>query len=64
MDISTDQGVGFHIYDPEMPARLDLQTEHLLGSNAWKKIEQTVRVPRGTRLVSVVVTRAADIEVR
>ena len=62
MDITTDQGVGFHIYDPEMPARLDLQTEHLVGSNAWQKIEQTVRVPRGTRLVSVVVTRAPSLK--
>jgi hypothetical protein len=62
MDITTDQGVGFHIYDPEMPARLDLQTEHLVGSNAWKKIEQTVRVPPGTRLVSVVVTRAPSLK--
>jgi O-antigen ligase len=61
MDITTDRGIGFHIYDPEMPARLDLQTEHLVESNDWRKIEQTVRVPAGTRLVSVVVTRVPTL---
>jgi O-antigen ligase/tetratricopeptide (TPR) repeat protein len=61
MDITTDTGVGFHIYDPEMPALLDLQTEHLVGTNAWRRIEETVRVPRGTRLVSVGVTRVPTL---
>ena len=56
-DITTDQGVGFHIYDPEMPSQLDLQTERLTGSNDWKKIERAITVSRGTRLLSVGVVR-------
>jgi O-antigen ligase len=56
-DLTTDQGVGFHIYDPEMSTRLDLQTERLAGSNDWTRIERTFRVPTGTRVLSVGVIR-------
>jgi hypothetical protein len=56
-EITTDQGIGFHIYDPESPSRLDITTEQVVGTNDWRKIDQIISVPRETRLLEIQVIR-------
>jgi hypothetical protein len=56
-DITPDQGVGFHIYDPETPIRVDVKTRQLVGNQDWTKIEQIISVPPGTRLLRIEVMR-------
>jgi O-antigen ligase len=56
-DITTDQGIGFHIFDPEARSRLDVRTEQVIGTNDWKRIERVIRVPHGTRLLTLQVVR-------
>ncbi|MBI3667927.1 MAG: carbohydrate binding domain-containing protein [Acidobacteria bacterium] len=56
-DLTTDQGVGFRLFDPQGSSRVDVRTEPLLGTSDWKKIEQTFVVPAGTRLLQVQVVR-------
>jgi tetratricopeptide (TPR) repeat protein len=56
--ISTDQGVGLRIFDPQAPQRLDVRTAHLTGTAPWTQVEITFRAPDAARLVVVQVTRA------
>lgn len=56
-EISTDKGVGFHIYDRESGSRLDIRTRDLTGTHDWTKIEEVVVVPRATRLLAIEVSR-------
>ena len=57
-DITTSQGIGFTIFDAEQPSRVSVKTEPLTGTNDWKKVEQTIRVPGQTRLLTIQATRA------
>jgi hypothetical protein len=56
-DITTDKGVAFRIFDPENSSRLDSRTEQFIGTHGWKRVEQTVRVPGATQLLTVQVIR-------
>lgn len=55
--ITTDQGVAIHIFDFETPSRLNFKTDQFLGTTDWKRIEQTIRVPRETRLLAIQLVR-------
>lgn len=56
-DLTTDQGVGFRIFDPADPARLECWTDQLTGTNNWTLVESTIRVPPGTTLLEIQVVR-------
>lgn len=56
-DISTDQGIGFKIFDTELPARLNLRVGNAAGTNDWTNVGITVNVPKDTHLVTVEVVR-------
>lgn len=60
-EITTDQGVGFHIFDPEASSRLDVKTERVLGTNDWKRVQQTVSVPPQTRVIEIQVVRSPSL---
>ncbi len=55
--ITTDKGVGLHLYDAESGSRLDIRLEELTGTHDWTKIERVVVVPRETRLLKIEVSR-------
>jgi hypothetical protein len=55
--ITTDQGIGFHIFDPEGSSHLDIKTEQVTGTTDWKTIEQLVRVPPETKLLTIQIVR-------
>jgi putative inorganic carbon (hco3(-)) transporter len=56
-NVTRDQGVGFHIFDPETPVRVDLKTPQLVGTQDWTKLEANVSVPSGTRILQIQVMR-------
>jgi len=56
-DLTTDEGLRFHIFDPESGARLDMYTEQLTGTNDWTQMEKTLTVPPGVNLIAVQVRR-------
>jgi len=60
LGITTDQGVKFHIFDPEAIFRVDISTEQVLGTNGWKKIERSISIPKETRLIEVQVVRPSS----
>src|SRR5881397_1254392 len=55
--ITTDEGVGFRIFDAESSARLDIRTENLVGTSGWRKVEERFRVPEQTRAVQIQMVR-------
>src|SRR5262249_40525764 len=55
--ITTDQGIAFRIYDPELQSRLDIKTEGLTGTTNWKRVDLVIAVPQGTRLLRIQVIR-------
>ena len=56
-DLTTEEGIRFHIFDAESSARLDVYTEQLRGTNDWTRLETRCRVRAGTRLILVQVCR-------
>jgi O-antigen ligase len=60
--ITTDRGVGFHIYDRESSSHLDLRTEELTGTHDWKRLDRVVVVPRETRLLAIEVSRQPSMK--
>jgi hypothetical protein len=61
-ELTTDQGLRFHLFDAESPQRLDFSTEQLTGTHDWARVEKTFLVPSGTNLVTVQVARNASLK--
>jgi hypothetical protein len=61
-DITTDQGVRFRIADALAPARLEVITEGFTLTRDWTVVEQVVRVPPPTPLVTVQLVRQASMK--
>ena len=43
--LTTDQGIGFRILDPNKRHRLDIHTPHVSGTSDWKTIEKQLTIP-------------------
>jgi hypothetical protein len=56
-ELTTDEGLRFHVFDPESGTRLDVYTAQLTGTNDWTPLEKTFTVPPGTNLIAVQVSR-------
>ena len=56
-ELTTDEGLRFHIFDPESIAPLDVYTEQLTGTNDWTPLEKTLTVPPGANLIVVQLCR-------
>jgi len=55
--LTTDQGVGFRLFDPKKRHRLDIDTPHVSGTSDWKRVEKDFTIPPGTELIEVRVVR-------
>ena len=55
--LTTDQGVGFRIYDAERQSRVDLRTKTVSGTCDWKTLETRFSVPRQSRLLQIELVR-------
>lgn len=60
--ITSDEGIGFRIVDPETPARLDIPTERLTGTHDWVRIQVVFRARPDTRLVQIQVVRNPSLK--
>ena len=45
--LTTDEGIRFHLFDPESSARLDVFTEQLTGTNDWTLLEKQFKATAG-----------------
>jgi hypothetical protein len=59
--ITSNQGLAFRIYDPEVPGRLDVKTEMLTGTMDWTKVEKSIQVPAATRVLAIQVVRQSSL---
>jgi len=60
--ISTDEGLGFRIFDPEAPQRLDVFTERLTGTHEWTALAANFVTGPATRWIEVRVVRRASLK--
>jgi tetratricopeptide (TPR) repeat protein len=60
--ITTDQGVGFRVFDPQAPQRVDVTTERLLGTHPWTALGALLTVGPATRLLEIRVVRAPSLK--
>ncbi len=61
-EITTDQGIGWRIFDAESPSRLNLVFENRVGTAAWTKLEKTFLIPPETRLLEVQLVRRSSLK--
>jgi len=61
-EITTNQGIGFHLRDIGGSSHLDIRTKRLLGTNDWTKLEEIVRVSPETKLLSIQVIREPSLK--
>ncbi len=55
--VTTDQGLGFRIYDAERESRVDVRTETVTGTCDWKTLETEFSAPRQSRLLQIQLVR-------
>ena len=60
--LTTDQGIRFHIYDAELPARLDVFVGQFKGTTPWSPVERELTLPPQTRLLRVQVIRQPSMK--
>lgn len=61
-EISTDQGIGWRIFDVESPSRLNVEIGNQVGTGDWTKVEKTFSVPAETRLVEIQLIRRRSLK--
>lgn len=55
-DLTTREGIGFRILNPEAPGRLDLRTEALTGTHDWVNVTAAFTVP-AAQLIEIRIVR-------
>ena len=60
--LTTDQGIGFRIFDPNNWRRLDIHTAHASGTSGWTRVEKHFTIPPGTELVEVWIVRRPSLK--
>jgi hypothetical protein len=60
--VTTDEGVGFRIFDRENPGHLNIQTRQLLGTVGWTKVETVFDAPVGGSLLGVQIVRPQSVK--
>ena len=61
-ELTTDEGLGFRVFDPENPSLLDARTARLSGTHDWTVLQVSFEVRPATRLVEVRVVRAPSLK--
>ncbi len=59
--ITTDEGIGFRIFDSEDPTRLTVLTESVTGSHDWTKITCEIAVRSPTTILEIRVIRKPSL---
>jgi hypothetical protein len=60
--LTTDEGIRFHLFDPESSARLVVLTEQLTGTNDWTLLEKQFKATAGMGLVVVQLCRVPSLK--
>ena len=56
-ELTTDEGLRFHLFDPQSGARLDVRTGQLTGTHDWTPIQSSLHIPAGTSVIIVQLCR-------
>jgi hypothetical protein len=59
--ITTDEGLGFRLFDPENPARLDARTARLTATHDWTALWADFEVRASTRVIEIRVARTPSL---
>jgi tetratricopeptide (TPR) repeat protein len=57
MNVTTDQGLAFHLFDPHEPRQVDVWSPAVMATTGWTTLEQTVTVPANVPLLIVEIAR-------
>ncbi len=60
-DVTTDEGVGFRIYEADAPQRLLADTERLTGTHGWAPLTAEFVVTAPARLVVIQIVRSPSL---
>lgn len=60
--ITTDKGIGLHIFDPANPQILDAQTACLTGTMGWTKVEKDFDITGDAAIVRVEILREPSLK--
>lgn len=60
--ITSDQGVGFRVFDPDNQHILDVRTVPVTGTSDWTRVEKTFTVSAHTKMVDVRVVRSPSMK--
>jgi hypothetical protein len=55
--ISTDRGIGFEIFDPRHPSRVQLVTSEIIGTNPWTLVEADLVTGPDTHFLKIALRR-------
>jgi hypothetical protein len=55
--LTTDEGVGFRIFDPEQPSHLNIETAQTNGTHDWTRITKDFVVASPTEIIEIRVNR-------
>jgi tetratricopeptide (TPR) repeat protein len=61
--LSTDEGIGFRIVDPESPKRLDVSAGNVTGSVEWTPVQAQFAVTPATPLLMVQIVRRPSLKI-
>ena len=62
LDVTTDEGVGFHLVATSDTQQIDQWTRTVTGTTSWTALEQRVTVPPGVSLLTIEVARRKSIK--
>jgi tetratricopeptide (TPR) repeat protein len=60
-NVTTDQGIGFHVVDFQTPANLDVRTDPENGSADWHTVTRDFTVLKGTGLIRIEIARQQSL---
>jgi tetratricopeptide (TPR) repeat protein len=58
--VTTDEGVRLHIFDPPAQAKLNVWLDTVTGTQDWKRLSKTFEVPPGVKVVRVEIARMSS----
>jgi len=61
-ELSTDQGVGFRIFDAQSPARINVRVGNFTKTNDWVHVATSLTVPEDTHLLAIQAVRDSSMK--
>ena len=56
-EISTDRGIGFEVFDPRHPSRVQLVTSEIIGTSPWTQLQANLMTGSDTHFLKIALRR-------